>query len=163
MRRGITFTAIGLFAATSAAAECGSQIMACTFDNGAKTAEICLSDDLVTYTYGPTGGDPDLVIDTPIETVDYRPWSGVGASIWETIVVFNGETGYQMTAGFERDPDRDAGYGGISVQQNGSEINYLTCDPDSIDWSYGNLLAKAKRDRGLCWGGTPEEGWVACE
>ena len=138
------------------------QLMYCTLKNGAKAVSVALDGDHVTYAYGSLNKAPDLALRTSVAEVDYRPWPGIGSSIWEEFVFTNGSYGYDVTMGFEKDPDSNSGFGGISVTNNGTEIAYLDCDPGSVEMSYGIELVDAKRAEGLCWDLGPQRGWKAC-
>lgn len=152
----------GIATVSSQAIACNLSLMACSFDNGAKTVEVCLSFDQVTYAFGPAEGEPDLLLSEHVTTVDYLPWPGVGSAIWETVTFYNGDYSYAVTAGFERNPENPKSFGGISVRRGTEEVANLTCDPESVDFGWEVALFDAKRAAGMCWNDAPNRGWSSC-
>jgi len=152
----------GVAAVSTQAAACNLPLMACSFDDGAKTVQVCLSFDQVTYTYGPKFGDPELTLSENVTTIDYLPWPGVGSAIWETVTFYNGDYSYEVLAGFERDPENPQSFGGISVRRDDEEVANLTCDPDSVEFGWEVALFDAKRAAGQCWRDAPNRGWYNC-
>lgn len=146
---------------------CQEQIMSCTLGNGAQTLSVCLNGSDAVYRFGPTGATPDLEITTPIGTVDYLPWPGIGRTIWESVSFINDDHIYEVGTGFDRtlgdgDADTPVAFGGVSIRKNGTEIAALRCDEGSVDWGYGGGLYDAKTALGLCWSRWPDNIWLPC-
>lgn len=148
--------------ATPAFATCDLPIMRCTFEDGAKAVRICLSDNNVTYAFGPVAGAPDLAMSVPVAELDYVPWPGVGSAVWDMVTFYNGDYSYEVVAGFERNPEDPAQFGGIRVAKTGQEIANLNCDPGSVDWGWGTDLFDAKQAVGLCWDYGRDAEWKPC-
>lgn len=141
--------------------------MTCMLRDGAKTVQVCMNGEDAVYRFGSTGAQPELEITTPLDTVDYLPWPGIGRDIWETVTFANGPYRYEVATGFSRpmegdDSDLEPTYGSIVITRNALPVTRLECDPGSVDWSYGGGLYDAKTSRGLCWGGYPAEVWLPC-
>jgi hypothetical protein len=57
--------------------------LSCTLRNGAKTLDVCIANDTLSYTYGPKSGPAELALTQSARDVDYEPWPGIGRTIWE--------------------------------------------------------------------------------
>lgn len=141
--------------------------MSCTLRSGANTAQVCVNDTDVVYRFGRAGKAPDLELTTPVSTVDYVPWPGIGRTIWESVAFENGAFRYEIGTGFSRrmdddDPEIPVAFGVISVTENGESIATLKCDKGTVDWGYGGGLFDAKKAQNLCWKSAPENKWISC-
>ena len=159
--RALWLASVLVISAAQASA-CDIPLMGCTFEGGAKTLKVCLGETDVSYSFGPTGGTPDLFLSEPITSIDYTTWPGVGSAIWETITFYNDGYSYEVLAGFERNPEDPQHFGGITVRQGEEEIASLTCDPDSSDFGWDVALFEAKEAAGLCWDYGRDARWKAC-
>jgi len=56
-----------------AAAACDQSIATCTFNDGAKTLNVCLSGNTATYAFGPANGAPELALKASLASLDYTP------------------------------------------------------------------------------------------
>jgi hypothetical protein len=141
--------------------------MSCTMNAGAKSVEVCLNNSQTVYRFGPAGGAPELELSVPTRSVDYRPWPGVGLSIFETVTFFNATYSYTVATGFQRGPDEGEDdippvFGSILIEEDGREAASLRCDKGSVMWSYGGGLFDAKKALGLCWTSGPDARWMTC-
>lgn len=157
----VALAAIGL--GQPALAACDPPFMGCTFNNGAKSVSICVDGDTATYAFGPTGEAPDLALRTPIAALDYQPWPGVGRTIFESVTFYNHDYSYTVISGVDRMSADDSRFSEVIVKQNEAEVAVLICDPDSVRWTYSPELADAKAALNLCWSGSPDTGWIACD
>lgn len=150
-----------------AAPSCGEQVMSCTLRDGTKNLQVCLNGSDAVYRYGPPSGALELEITTPVRTVDYLPWPGIGRDIWETVTFANGAFRYEVMSGFSRplgesDAAPSPTYGSIRITKEDAVIAELICDADSVEWGYGGGLFDAKTALGLCWEGHPIQAWGPC-
>lgn len=169
MRFGF-LTLLAVLTSSSAFALCPvvrDTIFSCTFQNGATSVEICLDYDEVTYTYGPTGGPAELYLSQSLARIDYYPWPGASATIWEEVVFYNGDVAYAVHGATERifteDETADAiiiETGGITVTEADQTLAILECDAESVGHAFGVTLYDAKTAIGQCW----QDGfWQACQ
>ncbi len=130
-----------------AACQSGMEIfMSCTFNNGAKTVEVCANGATASYRFGPTKGQPELALTVPASQIDYAPWPGVGRSIFESVTFHNSGVSYEVFAGVDREAtannQRGDAFGGITVFQKGTEIAALECDPGSVYFPWTDVLSR---------------------
>lgn len=130
--------------------------LSCTFDDGAKTLDVCLIDRAVTYDFGPSDGSPKLSLVTDITNAFYRPWSGLGRSISESVTFGNDSYYYVVTGIYDRpqgnvaiENTADFTRGEIVVYSYRTVIATLTCDPGTVQFG-AFVLADAKQDAGQC-------------
>lgn len=108
-------------------------LLSCTFRAGERTLNLCLSGDTLHYAFGPTGGTPTLEMVRPFEDVRYTPFSGAGATIYENVTLYNGNTGYEMFTSSRIRVDQDAlAEGGIVVLLPNGDSQTLTCDAGTV-------------------------------
>lgn len=153
-----------LLAAGPAAAACSSAdttFLWCRIEGSPKQLEVCAEPYGAVYRYGPQGR-PELELVERYDTLDYRPWPGVGRDIWEEVAFYNGGYTYLVHGGVDRQYQgnnlANAMYGGVTVSQGGREIASLTCERPAIDFPYSNGLSDGKARAGLRW--EPGVGWV---
>ncbi len=141
--------------------------LSCSMSGGSKVVDVCVGGAEVTYAFGPPGGVPELSLAEPLETVDYRPWPGIGRTMFERVLFQNGTVTYDVAATIDRDfDDRTESVavtvsGGITVLQGETELATLICDPDSADAPFG-VLSDAKARIGQCWD-LDSRVWAACQ
>ena len=145
-------------------------ILSCSFQNGAKWLTSCLDGDRASYAFGKVGRAPDLTLSTAITDLDYRPWPGVGSSIWEEVRFYNRDITYVLWDNYDKaaavDEAQAAGApdpltAGIVVMRGEDQLARLECDPGSIDDRIDAIWPE-KEIRGQCW--DYDAGvWGACE
>ncbi len=144
---------------SAGAADCGSGLepfLSCEVGVSKKNLNVCYNDDIVTYSFGPAG-DPELVMTETVETIDYRPWSGIGRSIAEQVIFENGEYVYAVYAGVDRmfgdetEADHPTPFfGGVVVTRNGNALADLSCNREETEAPWGGLY-ESKLAAGLEW------------
>lgn len=156
--------------ASPALADCGpgrELFMSCTVEGQGKRLEICFDRAVAVYRFGRPGA-PELELAAPIAGLAYRPWPGVGSSIWEEVDFENAGHLYTVSAGVDRraagrDGD-EAGvmWGQVEVTRGGESLATLRCIPDSVAFPWTQALYLAKEAAGLSWDYTRHE-WVAAQ
>lgn len=102
--------------------------------------ELCLTGDgMLAYAYGKPGAAPELELFMDVAEADYRPWSGIGRTMWYDITLPNGAYGYTLWWSAERVFEETAAdevqvteAGGITVSRGGETLAELTCLPETI-------------------------------
>lgn len=140
-----------------AQADCanGAELLfACTFQSGAKTVTTCLSDDLVSYAFGPTGGTPELQMTRHVRDVDMQPWNGFGRWLAEGFALRNGDYAYTLRYGIDRLSEELVIEGDLAVSRGDTILADLMCDAGSVRTAGFPLpLYDAKLDAGQIWDG----------
>lgn len=157
-------------AAQAACPTLAAPILSCSLKDGAKQLEVCLEGDSFTYAYGPRGGSPELRLYSEVADGSFRPWNGIGRTIWEVLVFRNGEYFYEVGMGWDKmaalidgedgeaqeEPDPGVAMSaGIDIQRQrpGQEVEYLAfleCDPGSILYDTDRIY-RVYDAAGLCW------------
>ncbi len=147
--------------ATPAFAACpaGSDtFLSCTMSQGRKALDVCADATGVRYSFGSTGGTPDLSLAERYADLDYTPWPGIGRTIWETVVFRNAGYAYTVSGSIDRDADQTTPDGAemavtaggqVMVSQGDQTIATLTCDPDTVDFPWTEALSDGKRAAGF--------------
>lgn len=157
---GICLISCGVLLSTIAQADCpGGQepFTSCQIEGRNTEVFVCLDDQVVTYSYGPIDGAPDLVLSDTVAHVDFEPWSGLGTAISETVTFYNGDISYEVGGGFDRpfsEEEMELGprrFGWIDVAQNGQSLSRLECIPDTVGFGWGGGVYDAKVAAGLVW------------
>jgi hypothetical protein len=138
-----------LFPLPAFAACNGTTLVSCPI-KGTQWLEVCLNGDDLTYAYGRIGRAPDLALREPLANGTYRPWNGIGRSMWESITFTNAEYTYEVFASFDRLDENAITEQGVSVLKNGSLVTTLTCDPALGMTLFDNLYDQMGA-RGYCW------------
>lgn len=123
--------------------------LSCTTKGGQNTLDVCVDNRIVLYAYGPRGQAADLTLARDLREIDYRPWNGIGRTIWEDVSFFN--TGYGYTVWFAIDkmrPDAPT-EGGVNVTRDGAALADIRCDPGSVTIGM-DALYDAYARAGLC-------------
>lgn len=144
--------------AIATCADTATPIFTCTLKQATKQVEVCLQNDGFSYAYGSPGQAPELTLTALITDGVYRPWSGFGRSIWESLTLRNNEYAYEVGMSFDKIISVEGGdslSGGIDVQkhQPGGKVEYLVyleCDKGSLSFNT-DLVYQAYEDAGLCW------------
>lgn len=142
---------LGLTAAPALADCRGDILLSCPI--GKKILQVCHHGAGATYSFGPPGAS-ELEIETPISRLDYRPWPGIGSSIWESVIFTHDGVDYEVWQAIEKlTEEHETGpewSGGVTVIRGDETLASLSCDtppdPAALD-----LLFAAKEDAGQCW------------
>ena len=129
----------------------------CQIDGRNTEVFVCFDDQVVTYSYGPVGGTPDLFLSEPVGRVDYEPWSGLGKAISESVTFYNGDFAYDVGGGFDRpfseeemrEPIRRFGW--VEVTQSGEIAASLECIPETVSYGFGGGIHDIKVAAGQSW------------
>lgn len=130
--------AVGLALPTVSSAQitavCGSQdlLFHCTFNDGAKLVELCLSDQTISYSFGANANQPELSLKASVFDVDYVPYGWASNTIYESVQLYNGNTGYEVFSSVPRGENNAAAEGGITVTLPDQSRQTLTCDAGSV-------------------------------
>jgi hypothetical protein len=140
---------------------CDTEILSCTFDDGAKAVEVCVQGDQLTYDFGPLP-KAELSLSVPLDEGTFNPWPGVGSAIWESVDFSNEGFTYQAWSSIPKDLKRPE-VGGVLVLQGEDTVADLTCDAGTIRSDFGSLSA-IMYDAGLCYS-HDDQDWVfgACD
>jgi len=129
----------------------------CQIEGRGTEVFVCFDSQTVTYSYGPIGRPADLTLSSPLDRVDFEPWSGLGTAISETVTFFNQDYGYTVGGGFER-PFSEAEmrhpqkhFGWVEVTESGERIARLGCIPETVSYGFGGGLYDAKLAAGQTW------------
>lgn len=171
MRAAIPLAALSLACwATLAQAECPAYqetFLSCSFDGG-KIVDVCINEDSLGYAFGPKGA-PELVIEHPIDEIEYTPWPGVSSTIWETVTFRNNGFSYAVTGYMIRefpegeDEEITVVHGGvIDVYEGNEKLVTLNCNPENAVFVWTDALERAKKEAGRCYD-FGVETWVKCE
>lgn len=118
---------------------------------------VCFDESQATYRYGAVGQTPDLELSVPIRDVDFRPWSGVGKSIVESVVFYNQGHSYAVYAGFDRPfseeemQRKDRHFGGLEVARDGEVLASFECEPETVSYGFGEGIYDVKTASGMQW------------
>ncbi|UYV38653.1 hypothetical protein N4R57_06285 [Rhodobacteraceae bacterium D3-12] len=153
-------------AATSAQSQCASEaqtFLSCTLEKSGKTLSVCVMGNTATYRFGPKGA-PELTLSTPLDRLDYRPWNGVGSSIWEEVRFANNDVTYAVYGSILRmaadDGDGPNLSAGVEVLRGETSLANLSCDQKSVVFPWNETISDAKRAAGLTWD-RPSQSWRA--
>lgn len=158
---------LGLFLAsccvlisTMAQADCPAgqePFTSCQIEGRNTEVFVCFDDQVVTYSYGPIGGTPDLFLSEPMERVDFEPWSGLGKAISESVTFYNGDYAYDVGGGFDR-PFSDEEmrqpirrFGWVEVTESGQVAASLECIPETVSYGFGGGIHDIKVAAGHTW------------
>ncbi len=157
---GIGLFCFGALLATKAVADCQLEqevFTSCQIEGRGTEVFVCFDNRVATYSYGPIGGAPDLFLSETIERVDFKPWSGVGTAISESVTFYNGDYAYDVGGGFDR-PFSDEEmqqpirrFGWVEVSENGAVAAYLECLPETVSYGFGGGIHDAKLAAGQTW------------
>lgn len=125
-------------------------IFSCTFNNGAKTVQVRVEGDVLTYDFGDGRKSTDLSLSIPLAEGTYLPWPGVGSEIWESVSFYNDAYTYEVWYSVERDPNGPPTAGGIHVSTSGKPVAELVCDTGSVSRDFDSL-SDAMYASGMCW------------
>lgn len=151
--------------ASVAQADCASPdqtFMSCTLEKSGKSLSVCVENANAVYRFGPKGA-PELTLSEPLASVDYRPWNGVGSSIWEEVRFHNKGVTYAVYGSIHRiaadEGDGPNHSGGVEVLKGEKSLARLTCVQTSVQFPWVDAISDAKRAVGLTWDQTAG-AWV---
>lgn len=150
---GLSLGACCVVIGTMAQADCPAgqePFTSCQIDDRNTEVLVCFDEQVVTYSYGPVGGTPDLFLSEPIEHIDFEPWSGLGKAISESVTFYNGDFAYDVGGGFDRpfseeemlEPIRRFGW--VEVTESGAMAAYLECIPETVSYGFGGGIHDIK-------------------
>jgi len=145
--RCLSAVALALAAGPVLAACPGETVLSCQI--GRKALEVCLVQGAVTYAFGPAGA-PEITLSSPVESVAYTPWNGIGRAIWETVAFENRGVTYEVWTSLDKMVPGAATQAGINVLDGASLVAQLTCTPGTVDGAIDRLYP-AKEATGQCW------------
>lgn len=157
---GLSLGACCVLIGTMAQADCPAgqePFTSCQIDGRNTELFVCFDEQVVTYSYGPVGGTPDLFLSEPIEHIDFEPWSGLGKAISESVTFYNGDYAYDVGGGFVRpfseeemlEPIRR--FGRIEVTESGEVAASLECIPETVSYGFGGGIHDIKVAVGQIW------------
>ena len=156
----VSLLCVATFGASAAGAECPNgqyDFTSCKIEGRNTEVSVCYDSTTATYSYGPVGGTPDLVLSEPIGTVDFQPWHGVGKAIFDSMTFYNEDYSYQVGGGFDRpfsEEEMEQGirrFGWIDIAKNGQSIATLECEPDTVSYGFGDGIFDVKLAAGYEW------------
>ena len=143
----------GIIFAAEAGAACsqGQDVFtSCRIEGRNTQVFVCHDDRFATYSYGSIGRAPDLILSETIVNLDFRPWSGLGKAIVESVIFYNQGYSYEVVGGFDRpfsDEEmqrEDWHFGWIEIALNGKTLGRLDCVPETVTYAFGGGLYDAK-------------------
>jgi hypothetical protein len=148
-------------------ADCpGAALVDCPIAGSAKHLSLCLTDDALTYEFGPPGR-PELRLMRDLAGVSYTPWPGIGRTIWEDISLENQGITYAVHSWRDKmmAPDQPGAQGtGLIVLRGDTPLAEMDCA--GAPYSDFLPLGEALIARGLCLDATgwrPGPGGWRCE
>ncbi|MGH1578879.1 hypothetical protein [Planktotalea sp.] len=141
------FTLLALSLGSIAQASCfdsGTPLFHCTFENGSKTADVCLQGEVVVYSFGNTGQAPDMIAARREIGVEMTPWNGIGRSIYEDMTIYNNVYSYILSYEVDRNVESAPILGRLIVAEGDSEIADFACDKGSVTEANFYPLFEAK-------------------
>ena len=137
-----------LLQATSAAAQCAVNeevLLACPI--GEKRLTVCATQGAsILYSFATTR-QVELRLHRGPEAFDYRPWPGIGATIWESVTFGNGGFAYEVYTSFDKNERQGAA--GVRVTRGDAEIAHLRCDEGGEAFGFDPIYY-ALQEEGFC-------------
>ncbi|MBU2983607.1 hypothetical protein KO498_17500 [Lentibacter algarum] len=137
---------VAVFLPVAALADCAtpdSHFVSCTLKGGTKRLEVCRDEHSASYWFGSINGKAELALTAKVGEFIYRPWPGIGSTIWEELIFINNGISYAVYGAHQRNyPDHDDGevtvvtVAGIVVRQGEKELGELRCDAGSAKFTY---------------------------
>lgn len=150
---GISATA-STAVSTAASAQCAhNEEVLLTCSVGQKQLSLCRAGaaDILYSFSGPQG--IELRLYRAAGDYEYRPWPGIGRTIWESVRFSNGPFSYEVFASYDKIDQTSAA--GVSVLRAETELARFTCDDGSGGAFFFDPLYDALDAAGYCKG---EEG-----
>jgi len=111
-------------------------ILSCTLSAGKMVLDVCLSEDMITFTFGETGENPDLSLQAHVKNADYIPWNGIGRSYYEQVSFHNAEVTYIVWGAVDRLSEDHTVSGGVEVVRGDETLAHLQCDENSAVFGF---------------------------
>ncbi len=109
-------------------------LMYCSFDRGAKQVGLCLSDDSITYRFGADFNAPELTLTSLLTDLDDAPYRWSGYAHWESVLLRNVDTTYELYMTLPREPsERDTTQGGIIITNPDLSQTEIRCHYGSVE------------------------------
>ena len=141
---GIVVSAFLTAAGASRAAD-EEIVLTCPIQGQDRVASLSVAGDQAVYRYGRPGQIPELALSSALTELDYRRADGGGETIDERATFTNGDTRYELAAGFvdggAADPTALRPYGSLTVSRGGVQIARYACDSAGIARVPDRLLA----------------------
>lgn len=159
------FTLALALTASPAFADCGADKTGFSCDIGAKRLEICITGQSLRYQFGPEGA-PELTIDQDFAQTGYRPWAGIGRTIYDEVLFHADNHDYLVWQSIDKIMDEGQPVpewqGGLYVEKDGTMVLAEDCAPGSLTAGM-DLIAAELATAGYCWD-RDRFGWAtACE
>jgi hypothetical protein len=123
-------------------------VLRCPIEGQDRVASLSLAGDQVVYRYGRPQQDPELRLASPLVALDYRRADGAGDTIDERVTFANGDTRYELVAGFRdgaaADPSALNAFGALTVSRGGKRLARYACRSDGIERVPDRLLARMR-------------------
>ena len=146
-------TALAFACLATPALSCGVgqwEVFDCTLSDGKKQLRVCSTEEAANYSFAVPGQSPEIELFEPIDRLDYRPWNGVGRTLFEDATFNNESYSYSVYSVFDRLTEGAMLEGGVVVKKDDVEIAHLRCDPGSVSARL-DLFYEFKARVGQCW------------
>ena len=141
---GVVVTAFLTGAGVSRAAD-EEIVLTCPIQGQDRVVSLSVVEDQAVYRYGRPGQIPELALSSALTELDYRRADGGGETIDERATFTNGDTRYELAAGFvdggAPDPTALRPYGSLTVSRAGLQLARYACDSAAIVRVPDRLLA----------------------
>ena len=123
-------------------------VLSCPIEGQDRVATVSVSGNQAIYQYGRPQEAPELRLMNSLAALDYRREDGAGDTIDEHVTFANGDTRYELAAGFRQalDPDPTAlrPFGTLSVSQGDKQLAHFTCRTNGMERRPDRLLARMR-------------------
>lgn len=145
----MTLSMMAAFWAASAFAACEGRTTVLDCAIGSKQLTVCIGGGAASYAYGPKGA-PELAVTQPLAQLQGTAWAGVGRSIWEEIVFFNGDVSYAVWHSMDRVAEGNPTAGGVLVTRGDQTLADLQCREGTADVNIF-AISDGFAEAGFCW------------
>ena len=146
--RSLTFVLVvaSFFTAAGASRAADEEILlTCPIQGQDRVVSLSVVGDQAVYRYGRPGQTPELTLSSSLVELDYRRADGGGDTIDERVTFTNGDTRYELAAGFvdgaAADPTALRPYGSLTVSRGGAQLARYACDSAGLERVPDRLLA----------------------
>ena len=123
-------------------------VLTCPIEGQDRVVSLSVIGDRAVYRYGRAGQAPELTLSSPLAEIDYRRVDGGGDTIDEQVTFANGDTRYELAAGFragaEADPSALSPFGSLIVSRGDRRLAKYDCRPADIERVPDLLLARMR-------------------
>ena len=120
-------------------------VLTCPIQGKDRVVSLSVAGNQAVYRYGRRGQAPELTLSSALTELDYRRADGGGETIDERATFTNGDTRYELAAGFvdggAADPTALRPYGSLTVSRGGVQLARYACDSGGIVRVPDRLLA----------------------